>query len=72
LYSGRAMENDPLSADERRLFDELAADIEEELFVQVTIGRLQDPAGVREGVSQTAGLIADVVWQKFEVKARDR
>jgi hypothetical protein len=66
------MENDPLSADERRLFDELAADIEEELFVQVTIGRLEDPAGVREGVSRTARLIADVVWQRFEVKARDR
>ena len=66
------MEDDPLSPEERRLFEELVADIDEELFVQVTIGRLDDPEGLREGVRATAGLIADVVWRGFEVRARDR
>jgi hypothetical protein len=48
------------------------ADIDEEVFVQVAIGRLDHPAGLCEGVKATAGLIADVVWRGFEVRARDR
>ena len=71
MYRAGEMEDDPLSPDERRLFDELVADIDEELFVQITIGRLDDPAGLREGVRVTAGLIADVVWHGFDVRARN-
>ena len=64
------MDDDPRSPDERRLFEELVADIDEELFVQITIGRLDDPGGLREGVRVTAGLIADVVWSGFDVRPR--
>jgi hypothetical protein len=60
------MEDDPLSADDRRLFNELEDVITEELQVQVSIGRLEGEDGVRT----TAGLIADVVWSSFELRPR--
>jgi hypothetical protein len=63
---GAIMEDDPLSPEERRLFNELEDVIYEELSVQVGIGRLDNPDGER----QTAGLIADVVWSVFELRER--
>jgi hypothetical protein len=62
------VEDDPLSPDERRLWDELAEVIREELNVQVAIGRLDNP----NGVSDTAALIADVVWRVFDLRLRPR
>jgi hypothetical protein len=64
------VEDDPLTPDERRLFEELAADIDEELSAQIAVGRLNHPDDLREGVRVTARLIADVVWSGFEVRAR--
>jgi hypothetical protein len=60
------MEADPLSPDERRVFDELANVIREELQVCVVIGRFDHP----DGVQVTADLLADAVWGGFELRRR--
>ena len=60
------MESDPLSPEERRVFNELEEVIREELQVQIAIGRLESPNGERS----TAVLIADVVWRGSEVRKR--
>ena len=60
------MEADPLSPEERPLFDELVEVIREELQVCFAIGRFDQP----NGVSVTSTLIADVVWRSFELQKR--
>jgi hypothetical protein len=60
------MEDDPLSPEDRRLFDELADVIYEQLFAQIAVKRLENPDGTR----RTADLIADAVWHVFEVRER--
>lgn len=61
------MEQDPLSRDERRLFDELEDVIAEELEAQISVGRLNREDGARV----TAGLIVDVVSSAFELRSRN-
>ena len=52
--------------DERKVLDDLADVIHEELAVQAAIGRLSSPDDART----TADLIADVVWRGFDVRPR--
>ena len=60
------MEQDPLSPEDRALFNELLGVIHEELNVCFTMGRFDEP----NGVEVTADLIADVVWCVFEARTR--
>ena len=60
------MENDPFSPEERATFTWLTAKIHEELSAQIAIHRLDDP----DGEQVTAMLIADAIWDFFEVRER--
>jgi hypothetical protein len=60
------VEQDPFSPEERRLFDLLAEIVDEELRVQIMMGRLEREDGER----RTAVLIADSVWTAFELRER--
>jgi hypothetical protein len=60
------MERGPLSPDERRVFDELADVIHEELRVELMMRRLERPDSERV----IADLIADEVRDCFEVRRR--
>lgn len=60
------MEADPLSPEDRRNFDRLVEVIEDELRVQISMRRLDS----QDGEKVNADLIADVIWDVFEVRPR--
>ena len=60
------MEADPLSPEDRRNFDRLVEVIEDELRVQISMRRLDS----QDGEKVIADLIADVIWDVFEVRPR--
>ena len=56
----------PHSPEDRRLFDTLVDVIREELQVCFDMERFEEP----DGVAVTSDLIADVIWDVFEVRSR--
>jgi hypothetical protein len=60
------VEADPLSPEDRRNFDRLVEVIEDELRVQISMRRLDS----QDGEKVIADLIADVIWDVFEVRPR--
>jgi hypothetical protein len=59
----------PQSAEERRVFDAVAAVVSEELFARIAVGdRLQ----TAEDADAVAGLITDGLWYRFEIRERQR
>jgi hypothetical protein len=60
------VEADPLSPEDRRNFDRLVEVIEDELRVQISMRRLDS----QDGEKVNADLIADVIWDVFEVRPR--
>jgi len=60
------MEDDPLSPADRKLFDALEDVICEELQAQIAVKRLENEDGIRV----TSTLIADVIWDAFELRER--
>ena len=60
------MDKDPLSEGGRRVWDQFAALIEDELTAQIAIGRLEAVDGKRS----TARILADTIWRAYEVRPR--
>jgi hypothetical protein len=60
------METDPLAGEERERFDSLVEHVEEELNAQIGVHRLES----ENGVHKTALLIADVLWDRWELRPR--
>jgi hypothetical protein len=60
------MEEDPLSPEDRRVWNDFAALIEDELTAQIAIGRLEAVDGKRS----TARIIADTIWRSYEVRPK--
>ena len=63
------MEADPLSAEERLLFNEVTGVIAEELFARIGV---EDRLETAEDAERVAGLIADGLWYRFEISERSR
>jgi tellurite resistance protein len=63
------MEADPLSPEERHLFNEVTGVIPEELFARITV---KDRLETAEDAERVAVLIADGVWYRFEISERNR
>jgi hypothetical protein len=57
---------DPLSPEDRRVWNEFAALIEDERTAQIAIGRLEGVDGKRA----TARLLADTIWRSYEVRPK--
>ena len=62
------MEADPFTPEERAIFTELTDAIEDELSAQIPMKRLDDP----DGEHVMAALLADRIWDYFEVRVRPR
>lgn len=62
------MENEPMTPDERRTFEELVAVVQEELAAQIAIRRLEGA----DGEHRTATTVADAVWNNFELHPRSK
>jgi hypothetical protein len=60
------MEEDPLSAEDRRVWNDFAALIEDELTAQIAMGRLERGDGKRSA----ARIIADTIWRSYEVRPK--
>jgi hypothetical protein len=67
IYAGR-MEQDPLTPDERRTWNEARDRIAHELGTQVAIGRL-DRA---DGAHVIAGIRLDDLWRHYTIRPRSR
>jgi hypothetical protein len=60
------MEEDPLSAEDRRAWNDFAALIEDELTAQIAMGRLERSDGKRSA----ARIIADTIWRSYEMRPK--
>ena len=60
------MEQDPLTPDEREVWDEAARVLGDELAVQVTIGRTT----TQDGIQATARILLDELWSRYELRRR--
>ena len=60
------METDPLSPEDRRLWNEVAEVLSEELTAQAAIGRTTTP----EGIDATVRILLDKLWRKYELGRR--
>ena len=60
------MESDPLGPEDRAIFRDLTEVVRQELAAQIAIHRLDNA----DGEAMTAELIADAIWDVFEVRPR--
>jgi len=62
------MEKDPLTPEERELWNEVAELLGDELTAQVAIGRTATP----DGIQATARILLNELWLRYEVCRRPR
>jgi hypothetical protein len=61
--------DDPLGPEDRRLFDEVTGVVAEELFARLAV---RDRFETAEDAEAIAGLITDALWDRFEIRERER
>jgi hypothetical protein len=62
------MESDPLTPEERELWNEVAQVLGKELTAQVAIGR----TATQEGIDATARILLNELWLQYELRRRPR
>jgi hypothetical protein len=61
------VESDPLTPEERELWNEVAQVLGKELTAQVAIGR----TATQEGIDATARILLNELWLQYELRRRD-